>query len=507
MSRSSAARVLAALALASMAWPAVAARQWDDQALMPAQTLFGWTRPAPAAPGPSGKLVELAQKERDAIVPPVKRQQPQMPSAREPAGEPQPPPAQAPAPAEVNPPAEAAAEKPRAPAGEAAHPSPPVETTARWTDLGSIFSPVTDWLAKANREYQGTIVKELSKPSPQEMEAQAKQQEEEKAAQAEAARKAEAAVKQAAAEEAARKKAEADAAARKSAEAAAKDAEARKQAEAKKQAEATREAEAKKQGEASKEAETRKQAEAVKAAEAAKQAEHKKAAEAEAEARRQSDAAKLAEEKRHEQAKQEEQRRMQLKQEQERKEKADAERKAREAKLAEERKTKEDARVREAAERAQKAAATKQESVAAATVPDSSQRHRRWTVTIIPEPIERPSAEPIEGRELSLPRVREANAVMLGSRQLSGRMSLGGGSLKGPTVKRWVWRAGTCRFAGRKVSKNIRYTVAQGDSLWRISEKYYDRGGKYPRIYNANRDRIDDPDLIYPCQRFRVPRR
>jgi nucleoid-associated protein YgaU len=49
--------------------------------------------------------------------------------------------------------------------------------------------------------------------------------------------------------------------------------------------------------------------------------------------------------------------------------------------------------------------------------------------------------------------------------------------------------------------------VAKGDSLWRISQKHYYKGRLYTRIYRANRRKIADPDLIYPCQKFWVPRR
>ena len=132
----------------------------------------------------------------------------------------------------------------------------------------------------------------------------------------------------------------------------------------------------------------------------------------------------------------------------------------------------------------------------AESAPEPALRHRKWSVTIIPEPIGRPEA-----------RERDADGgVLAGARQMNGRMGLGAGSVRGgPAVKRWVMRQTPCRYAGQK--RKRRYVVARGDSLWRISEKYYDNGAKYPRIYKANRDRIADPDLIYPCQRFRVPKR
>jgi nucleoid-associated protein YgaU len=47
--------------------------------------------------------------------------------------------------------------------------------------------------------------------------------------------------------------------------------------------------------------------------------------------------------------------------------------------------------------------------------------------------------------------------------------------------------------------------VARGDNLWRISRITYGRGVRYPMIFDANRDQIRDPDLIYPGQVFVLP--
>ena len=43
------------------------------------------------------------------------------------------------------------------------------------------------------------------------------------------------------------------------------------------------------------------------------------------------------------------------------------------------------------------------------------------------------------------------------------------------------------------------------NSLWRISRRVYGAGLRYSVIYQANRDRIRDPNLIYPGQIFVVP--
>lgn len=47
--------------------------------------------------------------------------------------------------------------------------------------------------------------------------------------------------------------------------------------------------------------------------------------------------------------------------------------------------------------------------------------------------------------------------------------------------------------------------VQPGNSLWRIARRSYGEGLLYSVIYEANRDQIRDPDLIYPGQVFAVP--
>lgn len=49
------------------------------------------------------------------------------------------------------------------------------------------------------------------------------------------------------------------------------------------------------------------------------------------------------------------------------------------------------------------------------------------------------------------------------------------------------------------------YTVVKGDTLWGISKRFYGNGVFWQRIYNANRDQIGNPNLIYPGQRFVIP--
>ena len=49
------------------------------------------------------------------------------------------------------------------------------------------------------------------------------------------------------------------------------------------------------------------------------------------------------------------------------------------------------------------------------------------------------------------------------------------------------------------------YTVKKGDCLWNIAKKYYGNGAQYTKIYNANKGKIQNPNLIYPGQVLTIP--
>lgn len=52
------------------------------------------------------------------------------------------------------------------------------------------------------------------------------------------------------------------------------------------------------------------------------------------------------------------------------------------------------------------------------------------------------------------------------------------------------------------------HTVVKGECLWWIAEykQIYNDPFMWPLIYKANRDKIKNPDLIYPNQVFEIPR-
>jgi len=49
------------------------------------------------------------------------------------------------------------------------------------------------------------------------------------------------------------------------------------------------------------------------------------------------------------------------------------------------------------------------------------------------------------------------------------------------------------------------YVVVKGDSLSKIAKREYGDANKWRTIYEANKDLINDPDLIYPGQDLKIP--
>lgn len=51
----------------------------------------------------------------------------------------------------------------------------------------------------------------------------------------------------------------------------------------------------------------------------------------------------------------------------------------------------------------------------------------------------------------------------------------------------------------------VKYNPKNRDCLWKIALREYKRADLWPLIYAANRDKIKDPDLIFPGQKFVIP--
>jgi len=49
------------------------------------------------------------------------------------------------------------------------------------------------------------------------------------------------------------------------------------------------------------------------------------------------------------------------------------------------------------------------------------------------------------------------------------------------------------------------YVVVAGDSLSKIAKREYGDANKWPKIHEANKDIISNPDLIHPGQVLKIP--
>jgi nucleoid-associated protein YgaU len=63
--------------------------------------------------------------------------------------------------------------------------------------------------------------------------------------------------------------------------------------------------------------------------------------------------------------------------------------------------------------------------------------------------------------------------------------------------------AGPARAQGGQTPQM--YTVKPGDTLSKISKQFYGNPNDYMKIFNANRDKLKDPDQIKIGQELKIP--
>lgn len=73
--------------------------------------------------------------------------------------------------------------------------------------------------------------------------------------------------------------------------------------------------------------------------------------------------------------------------------------------------------------------------------------------------------------------------------------TIGGGSITESTTP----------APGVSLAKTEKYTVQKGDTLQKISQRFYGTTRKWNKIFQANQDRLRAPDKIYPGQVINVP--
>ena len=58
---------------------------------------------------------------------------------------------------------------------------------------------------------------------------------------------------------------------------------------------------------------------------------------------------------------------------------------------------------------------------------------------------------------------------------------------------------------GAPIAAERWHVVEKRDTLGKIAQKYLGKASLYPKIFDANRDILGDPDKIYPGQKLRIP--
>lgn len=66
--------------------------------------------------------------------------------------------------------------------------------------------------------------------------------------------------------------------------------------------------------------------------------------------------------------------------------------------------------------------------------------------------------------------------------------------------------AKTAAAAAEPATQDEFYEIKSGDTLGKIAKQFYGSASKYMKIFEANRDIIDNPDRIYPGQKIRIPK-
>ncbi len=96
-----------------------------------------------------------------------------------------------------------------------------------------------------------------------------------------------------------------------------------------------------------------------------------------------------------------------------------------------------------------------------------------------------------------------------------GQVRLSGTAATAEAMEKAVLMAGNVRgvavvsaaeLTAPAVTARVEYYVVQsGDTLGAIAKRFLGNAMKYPQIFEANREVIKDPNLIYPGQKIRIP--
>ena len=115
---------------------------------------------------------------------------------------------------------------------------------------------------------------------------------------------------------------------------------------------------------------------------------------------------------------------------------------------------------------------------------------------------------------------KELESANLGLKDLTveyadGIVNLGGWANDTTAIEKAVLIAGNVtgvtkvnidKLQGPKLSDQVEcYVIAKGDNLSTIAQRFLGDANRYQEIFEANREVINDPNLIYPGQKIRIP--
>lgn len=96
-----------------------------------------------------------------------------------------------------------------------------------------------------------------------------------------------------------------------------------------------------------------------------------------------------------------------------------------------------------------------------------------------------------------------------------GEVKLSGEAASAEAMEKAVLMAGNVQGVAKVSANQVQappqadkveyYTIQSGDNLSAIAKKFLGSASAYPKIFEANREVIKDPDKIYVGQKIRIP--
>jgi nucleoid-associated protein YgaU len=97
-----------------------------------------------------------------------------------------------------------------------------------------------------------------------------------------------------------------------------------------------------------------------------------------------------------------------------------------------------------------------------------------------------------------------------------GVATLSGQAASAEAMEKAVLMAGNIKGIGEVKAEGISapgssqkveyYEIQSGDTLSALAKKFYGKASEYPRIFEANKEVIKDPNLIFVGQKIRIPK-